>query len=94
MLQRVLLISGGVAAAAIVFFSGLAPDASYRLLPGYFPDPDQAWTETPLEFGQVSEASLPPQVIAQRALSATRDDRQILFGDTHVHTTNSADAFM
>ena len=94
MLQRVLLISGGVAAAATVFFSGLAPDASYRLLPGYFPDPDQAWTETPLEFGQVSEASLPPQVIAQRALSATRDDRQILFGDTHVHTTNSADAFM
>ena len=94
MLQRVLLISGGVAAAAIVFFSGLAPDASYRLLPGYFPDPDQAWTETPLEFGQVSEASLPPQVIAQRALSATREDRQILFGDTHVHTTNSADAFM
>ena len=94
MLQRVLLISGGVAAAAIVFFSGLAPDASYRLLPGYFPDPDQAWTETPLEFGQVSEASLPPQVISQRALSATRDDRQILFGDTHVHTTNSADAFM
>jgi hypothetical protein len=94
MLQRVLLISGGVAAAAIVFFSGLAPDASYRLLPGYFPDPDQAWTETPLEFGKVSEASLPPQVIAQRALSATREDRQILFGDTHVHTTNSADAFM
>jgi len=94
MLQRVLMITAGVAVVAIIFFSGIAPDAAYRLLPGYFPDPDQAWSETPLEFGQVTEASLPSEVIAQRAVGATRDDKQILFGDTHVHTTNSADAFM
>ena len=94
MLQRVLMITGGVAVAAIVFFSGAAPDAAYKLLPGYFPDPNQAWSETPLAFGQVSEASLPTAVIAERAISAMRDDKQILFGDTHVHTTNSADAFM
>ena len=94
MLQRVLMITAGVAAVAIIFFSGIAPDAAYRLLPGYFPDSDQAWSETPLEFGQVTEASLPSEVIAQRAVGATRDDKQILFGDTHVHTTNSADAFM
>ena len=97
MLQRIMISILGLVLLGTVFFSGSAPDFTYRLLPGYFVDDERAWSETPLDFGQVTEGRLPEAVIEQRAVnnnSAQPADKQILFGDTHVHTTNSADAFM
>ena len=97
MLQRTMIAVLALVLLGAVFFSGSAPDFTYRLLPGYFVDDERAWSETPLDFGQVTEGRLPEAVIEQRAVnnnSAQPADKQILFGDTHVHTTNSADAFM
>jgi hypothetical protein len=97
MLQRTMIAVLALVLLGAVFFSGSAPDFTYRLLPGYFVDHERAWSETPLDFGQVTEGRLPEAVIEQRAVnnnSAQPADKQILFGDTHVHTTNSADAFM
>ena len=97
MLQRTMIAVLALVLLGAVFFSGSAPDFTYRLLPGYFVDDEKAWSETPLDFGQVTEGRLPESVIEQRAVnnnSAQPADKQILFGDTHVHTTNSADAFM
>jgi hypothetical protein len=97
MLQRTMIAVLALVLLGAVFFSGSAPDFTYRLLPGYFVDDEKAWSETPLDFGQVTEGRLPEAVIEQRAVnnnSAQPADKQILFGDTHVHTTNSADAFM
>jgi hypothetical protein len=80
----------------VVLLSGRAPDAAYTLFPGYFPDPQGWWQRSPLEPGAETETRLPLDVVndrkQQRILPAS--DKQILFGDTHVHTTNSADAFM
>lgn len=94
---------------AVWLFSGKAPDSFYRVLPAYSPDPEQWWRETPLTPQQVTEQRLPAAVINARDESRFKDTtaenttgnqlaegsaKQILFGDTHVHTTNSADAFM
>jgi len=84
------------------FFSGTMPDVSYRILPGYFADPHLYWRELPFEkSNEIDETLLNEDVkitnIAQIDSLAALDidsKTQILFGDTHVHTTNSSDAFM
>lgn len=56
---------------------------SYVLIP----DTNGNYDQNPLLPGTPTSASTPPTVIAER-------ESQILFGDTHVHTTWSFDAFM
>ena len=52
---------------------------------------------SPLTPQTITQQRLPKEVIDARTISRSNDampEKQILFGDTHVHTTNSADAFM
>lgn len=51
------------------------------------PDPNGNYDQSPLLPGTPTSALTPPKELAQRG-------SQILFGDTHVHTTWSFDAFM
>ncbi len=83
-------------------FSGRAPDPVYELFPGYFPDSDRWWEETPLVAADETGTRLSDDVVRTREHRQDNvrrrlglpTDKQILFGDTHVHTTNSADAFL
>lgn len=99
--MKIKKIGGGVAAVIVAsawFLSGSAPDPFYRILPGYFPDPDRQWQEPPFSKAKVTQARLDPVMISERKLRQKvlneESHKQILFGDTHVHTTNSTDAFM
>jgi hypothetical protein len=70
------------------------------------PDPEGHYAQNPLLPGEVTQASTQPAVVAGRrdtryapgevvaGGAAPESDKQILFGDTHVHTTWSFDAFM
>jgi len=90
----------------IGFFSGAAPDFTYGILPGYKPDPDRLWQENPFGPSVVTQGRLPVETVSQRVQSRVHSQGQalheldksaakvILFGDTHVHTTNSIDAFL
>lgn len=59
------------------------------------------WFGTPPQAGRIQGAALSAETVADRAVRQTRaartvgisDPKQILFGDLHVHTTFSADAF-
>ena len=44
--------------------------------------------------GEVTRARIPAEVVAQRSAARQTADKQILFGDLHVHTTFSFDAFL
>ena len=84
------------------FFSGTAPDFTYRILPGYVPDPDRLWGEDPFARSEATKGRLPTETVLQRQQAQadaegnrdTSPEKVILFGDTHVHTTNSIDAFL
>ena len=70
------------------------------------PDPEGHYAQNPLLPGEVTQASIQPAAIVgrgetrhapgevTRGVAAPESDKQILFGDTHVHTTWSFDAFM
>ncbi len=84
------------------FFSGTMPDAAYKILPGYYADPNLYWQESPFAKNSVTQSKLSSKQInihkveQSNTLAALgiESTTQILFGDTHVHTTNSSDAFM
>jgi Protein of unknown function (DUF3604) len=97
-MKKLVWIGGMLGVAGGIFFGGYAPDITYRVLPGYFSDPHKQWQEDPFGKARVTEAALEAEVVEarrSRQLQASGDrETQILFGDTHVHTTNSVDAFM
>ncbi len=83
------------------FFSGNLLDSFYKIMPSYFPDPNTYWQENPFAKASISDIKLSEDTTQDRINRQTdsllklgiNSDSQILFGDTHVHTTNSSDAF-
>ncbi|HEV8712269.1 MAG TPA: DUF3604 domain-containing protein, partial [Candidatus Binatia bacterium] len=72
-----------------------------RTRPGYIPDPQGYWKGDPFDPGKVGQTRTPQSEIEARAERqrqakaklAIDDAKQILFGDMHVHSTYSVDAF-
>ncbi|MFT6309731.1 MAG: hypothetical protein ACJAQS_000089 [Porticoccus sp.] len=73
----------------------------------FISDPGDYYTQDPLSSGIITQANIPAKSVDKRQQSrlsindnkagntnAGYEDKQILFGDTHVHTTWSFDAFM
>ena len=66
-----------------VLFIGAAAFTLWFVLGGGNPQVD----------GEVTKAPLDPSLVEARPGNGTGDDSRILFGDLHVHTTLSVDAF-
>jgi hypothetical protein len=94
-----------VSAVLGVVCSAVGPAAeeadTNRTRPGYIPDPQGYWQGDPFGAGTVGQTRVPRTEVEARATgqhSAKRtldvdDPKQILFGDMHVHSTYSVDAF-
>ena len=57
--SRLLFVVGIFTVTVLFFFSGAAPDGVYKIIPGYFADPNRMWTKTPLDEGSESKPYLP-----------------------------------
>lgn len=76
--------------------------ARERTRPGYIPNPEGYWQGDPFEPGKVAPYRTPQAAVEARAArqrqakAALNIDapKQILFGDMHVHSTYSVDAFL
>ena len=72
-----------------------------RTRPGYIPDPQGYWKGDPFDPGKVSTTRTPQAVVDGRAAEqrsvkqgfGIESPKQVLFGDMHVHSTYSVDAF-
>jgi hypothetical protein len=97
-MKKIVLPFSVLALMGVWFFSGTAPDFTYQILPGYAPDPDRLWAEDPFVPSAATQGRLPVDTVAQRQEvqieAGASPGKVILFGDTHVHTTNSFDAFL
>ena len=99
------LIVWAVAICLSVWLAGMpgaSPAAEEDLTrPGYLPDPHGYWTGDPFAPGSVSSPPAPQAEVEARARRQQRakaglgsdDPKHILFGDMHVHSTYSTDAF-
>ena len=69
--------------------------------PGYIPDPQGYWQGNPFDPGKVGQTRTPQTEVEARAERQRQakaklgidESKQILFGDMHVHSTYSVDAF-
>ena len=48
MLKKIIIIIGALGVAIGLTLTNQAPEAVYKLFPGYFPDPKKAWEDSPL----------------------------------------------
>ncbi len=78
-----------------------AQEINERVRPGYIPDPEGYWKGDPFDPGKVGQTRTPQAEVEARAAQQQQakaalqieDPKQILFGDMHVHSTYSADAY-
>ena len=47
MLKKIIIIIGALGVAIGLTLTNQAPEAVYKLFPGYFPDSDKAWEDSP-----------------------------------------------